>query len=588
MQKLASIFGSISFGWIWWLRSLDTNPVTTPYPIWWYLFSTFSLGGWLVFIIYYTIINSNREKTPGPKPNELWNLLHVVPMALLNATVFKSLSVKDKGLLWFSALMAWRYYRTILALYFYFRYEIASNDSLQDLKFKPSDCTVIVPTVGPANNPVFREMTEQILRNKPACLIFSANSPNAQEDIMAHIEDSIKTLGSEMVTEIKYTCVNHSNKRKQTCHAIDIVKTRITVMVDDTAIWNEQLLNATLPAFNDPEIGLVGTRKVVRYIRPNRNPNMSLMQYYKAWYWAGLWNTIGALYLQRHSFETQASNTADGGVFAVSGRTLFILTSIVRNDHFKDRFLNEHVLKSVFTWLTRLTKWHIPFAGQILTYFEKNGLNQNGFGPLLADDDNFITRWTIDHGYSIKIQSSPNATITTVLGNVETFKFIDQCKRWSRTTFRQNPIALFSDRTIWWKWPISVWTVYFPWIYNFAMVWDLLAILAFCRSELYLDSPNGNTRLILLVSFIWLTKLIKTFPWFWEHPYDFLLYFCPIPAYPMFGYFHSYLKAKTAATCWNNEWSGRNLKKAEAVAGAVSGRKKAEDVSAMVAGLKDE
>jgi hypothetical protein len=120
------------------------------------------------------------------------------------------------------------------------------------------------------------------------------------------------------------------------------------------------------------------------------------------------------------------------------------------------------------------------------------------------------------------------------------------------------------------------------------MVWDLLAILAFCRSELYLDSPNGNTRLILLVSFIWLTKLIKTFPWFWEHPYDFLLYFCPIPAYPMFGYFHSYLKAKTAATCWNNEWSGRNLKKAEAIAGAVSGRKKAQDVSAMVAGLKDE
>jgi hypothetical protein len=92
--------------------------------------------------------------------------------------------------------------------------------------------------------------------------------------------------------------------------------------------------------------------------------------------------------------------------------------------------------------------------------------------------------------------------------------------------------------------------------------------------------------LFFLVSFIWLTKLIKTLPWFLEHPYDFLLYFCPIPAYPLFGYFHSYLKARTAVTCWNNEWSGRNLKKVEAAAGVVSGHKKEEDIAAIVAKLE--
>jgi hypothetical protein len=42
------------------------------------------------------------------------------------------------------------------------------------------------------------------------------------------------------------------------------------------------------------------------------------------------------------------------------------------------------------------------------------------------------------------------------------------------------------------------------------------------------------------------------------------------------------------ATCWNNEWSGRNLNKVEAVAGIVSERKKADDVAELVTGLKEE
>ncbi|KAL1796452.1 hypothetical protein ACET3X_004992 [Alternaria dauci] len=592
MRKLAFIFGSISIGWIWWLHSLYTKTIPTRYPTWWYFFTISSLGGWATFIIYYTMVNSNREKTPGPKPHKLWNLLHIVPMALLNATVTRSLSVQDKGLLWFSTLMVYRYYRTVLTLYFYSRYEMASNDSPQGQKFKPSDCTVIVPTVGPMDNPVFDDMVEMILRNMPARLIFSANSMLAKTDVEKRVKKLIGELKEKnelkTIPDVEYTYVDDSNKRRQTCHAVENVKTRIIVMADDTAIWNPQFLNATLPAFNDPDVGLVGTRKVVRYTRPDRDPGMSLIQYCKKWYWAGFWNTIGALYLQRHNFETQASNTADGGVFAVSGRTLLVLTSIIKDDHFKDQFLNEHVLRAVFTWLTRLTKWHIPFAGQVLAYFKGKGLNQNGFGPILADDDNFITRWTINHGYNIKIQSSPNATITTVLGNVKTFKFVKQCNRWSRTTFRQNPIALFKDRTIWWKWPISVWTVYFPWMYNFAVVWDSLAIFAFCRSGLYLECTNGNMRLILLVSFIWLNKLAKTAPWFSDHPYDFLLYFCPIPAYPMFGYFHSYLKAITALTCWNNDWSGRDVGQSKDRAGIISGNKKAEDAAQVIARLKEE
>lgn len=285
----------------------------------------------------------------------------------------------------------------------------------------------------------------------------------------------------------------------------------------------------------------------------------------------------------RHSYETEASNTADGGVFAVSGRTMLILADIVQEKEFGKKFENEYVGKIVFTWLTWLFSWHVPFAGWVLSCFKSIGLTDKGVGPLLADDDNFITRWVIDHGYSIRIQSSPEATMATRLGSVENFKFIDQCKRWSRTTFRQNPIALFFDRTIWWKWPISVWTVYFPWMYNGALFWDGAAVLTFWYSNFYVDSSSGNVRLCCLVIFMWFAKLNKTWPWFWEHPLDFVLYFI-IPAYPLFTYFHTLLKFATAITCWNNEWSGRDLKAEEDAAGKL--RREEAEVAAKRAAFR--
>lgn len=107
-------------------------------------------------------------------------------------------------------------------------------------------------------------------------------------------------------------------------------------------------------------------------------------------YTAGFWNTIGGLYLQCHNFELRASNAADGGVFTVSGRTSLIRTSIVNNRRFTDQYTNEYILQC-------------------------GGLFQ-GVGPVVSDDDNFLTRWATSHGWDVKMQFSEEATITIVLG----------------------------------------------------------------------------------------------------------------------------------------------------------------------------
>jgi hypothetical protein len=151
---------------------------------------------------------------------------------------------------------------------------------------------------------------------------------------------------------------------------------------------------------------------------------------------------MGALYLARHNFEIRATNAMDG-FFVVSGRALVILTEIVQDDNFRKAFTNERFLFGLF-------------------------------GPLNPDDDNFIARWVLRHpqNYEIKIQYTDNATIETTLGQYP--KFLAQCLRWARTTFRSNCCSLITDRTVWRRLPWTVWTTCIPSLFNLALFWDAL------------------------------------------------------------------------------------------------------------------
>ncbi|KAH7406104.1 glycosyltransferase like family 2-domain-containing protein [Phaeosphaeria sp. MPI-PUGE-AT-0046c] len=496
---------------------------------------------WTIFLIY-----DVRLRRPNLPPNfcQLGLLCHNIPALFLLGTTFAAQHFNDTYLVWFVSLMVFRYWRTLVNIYFWFQYELAV--ATPGFKINSGDCSVIVPTVDPAGNNSFRDMVSAILVNRPAQLIFSTNTAAAAQQVestlasvVTDVEAGITSYQQQhnvgaikVSTNILVLDANVSNKRQQVVHAFSNVKTEIIVMVDDTAIWHPHFLQATLPAFQSEQVGLVGTRKWVKRLPHPRDPNVNFLAGLWQQYVAGFWNTIGGLYLVRHNFEIRATNASDGGVFCVSGRSSLIRTHIVKNDSFTQAFLNEYVL--------RLGD-HFP-----------------GWGPIKADDDNFLTRWVINHGYDVKIQSSKEATMTTTLGAYP-LKFPDQCKRWSRTTFRQNPIALFIDRTVWWKWPLTVWTTMFPWLYNAALVWDTLAVYTFAHTGLYAQSSHRVALLCSLVVFIWLTKLVKTIPWFWAYPVDFMLYFM-IPAYPCFAYWHSLLKVYTAFTFWDLTWSGRKLK----------------------------
>ena len=127
------------------------------------------------------------------------------------------------------------------------------------------------------------------------------------------------------------------------------------------------------------------------------------------------WDFLGAAYLERWNFEIAATSHVDGGVACLSGRTCAIRTSIIQSQTFIDEFAGE--------------KW----LGCI--------------DLIAADDDNFITRYMVNHNWNVAIQGAPEAALTTTLESDS--KFLGQCIRWYRTTWRSNFTSLFIDRNIW-------------------------------------------------------------------------------------------------------------------------------------------
>ncbi|KAK8052248.1 capsule polysaccharide synthase Cps1 [Apiospora rasikravindrae] len=140
---------------------------------------------------------------------------------------------------------------------------------------------------------------------------------------------------------------------------------------------------------------------------------------------------------------------------------------------------------------------------------------------LVADDDNYIHRWCVDHGIKIKFQADAGAVIqnhnnsndeasssSAVVGIAdlgEYPRFLQQCLRWARTTFRSNPRMLLSPRA-WRQHPWSMYGVQAATLTNFALSVDYLLLCLFRRTAWHV---SRSWMVYVLVAFIVLSKLPK-------------------------------------------------------------------------------
>ncbi|KAL4919033.1 nucleotide-diphospho-sugar transferase [Aspergillus aurantiobrunneus] len=401
----------------------------------------------------------------------------------------------------FLYLFIFRYLRLVVHLIsfwvFYHPSPIRKTPTLH-----PSDCTIILPTVDPENRD-FEECLTSCLMNEPGAIIIVPVG-NEMTQTTKHIVAPYQNRFPRTRISVKTSTV--ANKRIQVAHGLGYVNTNITVLLDDHVFWpSARFLPTILAPFEDPKVGIVGTNKRVRRI--DKGFNMK-----------SFWNMLGALYLERHNFEIRSTNAIDGGVFVVSGRTSAHRSSILTDRKFIQGFTNERF------------------------FF-------NSFGPLNADDDNFITRWNVSHGYKVKIQYGPDACIETTLGTYP--KFLSQCLRWVRTTWRSNSASLFTDRTVWYRQPWCVYAVYLTSFVNFALFYDGALIYTLLNSRL----GQEQNAVSYLLRWIFLSKMVKLTPYFLREPQDLIM----LPGYFLFAYFHSLIKLYAGLTFWKTNWSGRNL-----------------------------
>ncbi|KAK4135951.1 glycosyltransferase family 2 protein [Trichocladium antarcticum] len=419
--------------------------------------------------------------------------------------LFLHLSAGDPYLYWFLCLFAWRYTRLLINLIAFWCYSPAPKPKGKSTYSPSKDVTVILPTIDPEDSG-FLECLETCAINAPAKIVIVT----AGDDLYHKTLMEVRRLKERYKpTEFAVHRTQVASKREQVALAVPHVDTDITVMLDDRAFWGPHYLETVLRPFEDPAVGLVGTNK-----RSRRVDGLGL--------WARVWNMLGATYLMRHNFEIRATNTIDGGVFVVSARTCAMRTAILRHPEFLPGYTRE-------------------------TFFF--GL----FGPLNPDDDNYNTRFAVRHDWKIKIQYTQDALMETVVGTQRpsAAKFLGQCRRWARTTWRSNLCSLVTDRSVWRSQPYCVYAVYLTSLTNFAAVTDPLLIYLLTHSS----ACSSPSTVAYLVSWIFVSKLIKIFPYFLAHPQDVWLF----PVYSGFAYFHSLIKLWALLTFWDCSWSGRRL-----------------------------
>jgi cellulose synthase/poly-beta-1,6-N-acetylglucosamine synthase-like glycosyltransferase len=276
----------------------------------------------------------------------------------------------------FQLLFVFRYYRLLVGIIGWLKSRPVPLPLTPTLT--PNDVTVIIPSVGPFGAE-FTECIESICANLPREIFVVVPTTEASSNVTplcVKLEALQQVCIQVMVSDV-------ANKRKQVCFGLKRVVTKLVASADDHVFWPERFLEHAIAPFENSNVALVGTTKHVR-------------RSWKGNIIANFSNFLGCLYLERHNFEILSSNAIDGGVFVVPGRTALYRTSVVQESDFISDFVNERFFFGIF-------------------------------GPLNADDDNFITRWVVRKGYDIVIQSGPNATIETMLGEFP--KFFSQCLR---------------------------------------------------------------------------------------------------------------------------------------------------------------
>ncbi|KAL1958877.1 hypothetical protein VTO42DRAFT_3714 [Malbranchea cinnamomea] len=402
-------------------------------------------------------------------------------------------------LLAFKVLFVYRYLRLVVNLVAVWTFKPIPPPENPTLTSQ--DATIIIPTLAGCGEEL-EETLRTILANEPYQIILVTIDANRKK-----AEEMLRSMPASK-TRIQLLSIPKPNKRRQMVRAIPEVKTEILIFVDDDVIWPPTELKWILAVFDkDPIYGGLATCQRLRRVRA---PFFSMQR---------IWDFLGALYLERRNFDCAATTHMDGGTPCLSGRTVAYRTKILQDPEFIHGFTHE--------------EW----------WFGRYELN--------ADDDNFLTRWMVTHGWETYFQYHPEAEIQTTLEDNP--KFLKQCVRWARSNWRSNLTTLFQEQVVWFRQPWSTYAVFLTTLSPPALVGDLSLILLCYKGTAAWGEDSQKMAMRALLLWMFVSKFIKLLGHYIRYPADFVL----LPVSILFGYFHGLIKLYAACTLNVTTWGSR-------------------------------
>ncbi|ESZ95304.1 glycosyltransferase family 2 protein [Sclerotinia borealis F-4128] len=370
----------------------------------------------------------------------------------------------------------------------------------------PSDVTVIIPSVGDFGEE-FTETVLSILDNNPAKIIISTVGTHKLIQSRRVIEGILR-IQRLPGRKIEVVAIHQPNKRAQCVHASLTVATDIIAYADDHVFWPPTFLRSVLAEFEDFNVGIVGTcKRVIR--QPGDNWSDSIR------------NFLACLYLDRHNYEMTSTYNLDGGVWVISERTNLIRTDIVQSLEYRQKYLSETFL---------------------------------GAGPVNCDDDNFTTRYMVNHGWKTVFHNRPEAMIRTTLGTTGGWlKFSQQLIRWAPSIWRSHSKSLFVDGRCWKDYPWTSYSMFFSNLINISIIYDPLLFLTLFNSEFYTDDNHAGAYLFWA---LFLSRLVKPWPYYMRHKTEM---WWAVPVEFLFGYIHGAFRLLALLTCRDISSAGRDL-----------------------------
>ncbi|KPI42629.1 uncharacterized protein AB675_9516 [Cyphellophora attinorum] len=309
-----------------------------------------------------------------------------------------------------------------------------------------------------------------------------------------NLEKAQKTIAKTPAGQqgrLRCMSIKQANKRRQMARAIPEVKTEIVVFADDDVDWPAKLLQWILAPFESKIYGGVVTCQRLR-----RAENPSFTQRIYGFLGACTSNAATSIVLQHATWMAEWL------------------------DHkFTDGFTTE-------SW-----------------FFGRYQLN--------ADDDNFITRWLVNHKHEVYMQYHPECEVKTTLE--DNSKFINQCLRWARSNWRSNCTSLFVERNIWYQQPWSTYAVQLTTVTQLAALGDVGLWFLLYKGVADWPEARAHQAYWLLGSWMIFSKFIKLITHFVRYPVDIMLW----PVSVLFGWLHGIIKIYALLTLNETTWGSR-------------------------------